>query len=153
MRVGKANGRDWLRLSEAAAVLGVSLHTLRRWSDTGKPVCYRSPGGHRRYRRADVEALLRAQSREGQPADGASLLPAFAAGDGNLDPLGPPLSLLAEVAADVYFFHNDSYRYGYLKDVNMPELFAGVIVLAVAGIAMTAGFGWIEKRLVPWTKD
>jgi NitT/TauT family transport system permease protein len=36
---------------------------------------------------------------------------------------------------------------------NMPELFAGVIVLAVAGIAMTAGFGWMEKRLVPWTKD
>ena len=36
---------------------------------------------------------------------------------------------------------------------NMPELFAGVIVLAVAGIAMTAGFGWVEKKLVPWTKD
>jgi NitT/TauT family transport system permease protein len=36
---------------------------------------------------------------------------------------------------------------------NMPELFAGVIVLAVAGIALTAGFGWLEKRIVPWTKD
>jgi NitT/TauT family transport system permease protein len=36
---------------------------------------------------------------------------------------------------------------------NMPELFAGVIVLAVAGIAMTAAFGWLEKRLVPWTRD
>ena len=36
---------------------------------------------------------------------------------------------------------------------NMPELFAGVIVLAVAGIAMTAGFGWVERKLVPWTKD
>src|SRR6266536_3629278 len=36
---------------------------------------------------------------------------------------------------------------------NMPELFAGVIVLAAAGIAMTAGFGWLENRLVPWTKD
>src|SRR3954468_22992875 len=36
---------------------------------------------------------------------------------------------------------------------NMPELFAGVIVLAIAGIAMTAGFGWLEKKLVPWTKD
>ena len=36
---------------------------------------------------------------------------------------------------------------------NMPELFAGVIMLAVAGIAMTAAFGWLEKRLVPWTKD
>ncbi len=36
---------------------------------------------------------------------------------------------------------------------NLPELFAGVVVLAVAGIVMTAGFGWLEKRLVPWTKD
>ena len=36
---------------------------------------------------------------------------------------------------------------------NMPELFAGVVVLAVAGIAMTAGFSWLERKLVPWTKD
>ena len=36
---------------------------------------------------------------------------------------------------------------------NMPELFAGVIVLATAGIAMTAGFSWLETKLVPWTKD
>ena len=36
---------------------------------------------------------------------------------------------------------------------NMPNLFAAVIVLASAGIAMTAGFSWLEKRLVPWTND
>ncbi len=36
---------------------------------------------------------------------------------------------------------------------NMPELFAGVVVLAVAGILMTAGFSWLERRLVPWTRD
>jgi NitT/TauT family transport system permease protein len=36
---------------------------------------------------------------------------------------------------------------------NMPELFAGVVVLAAAGIAMTAGFGWLESRIVPWTRD
>jgi NitT/TauT family transport system permease protein len=36
---------------------------------------------------------------------------------------------------------------------NMPELFAGVIVLAVAGIVMTAGFTWFEAKLVPWTRD
>ena len=35
----------------------------------------------------------------------------------------------------------------------MPELFAGVVVLAVAGIVLTAGFSWLENRLVPWTKD
>jgi len=36
---------------------------------------------------------------------------------------------------------------------NMPELFAGVVVLAASGIAMTAGFGWLERKLVPWTQD
>jgi NitT/TauT family transport system permease protein len=36
---------------------------------------------------------------------------------------------------------------------NMPELFAGVVILAAAGIMMTAGFGWLERRLVPWTRD
>jgi NitT/TauT family transport system permease protein len=36
---------------------------------------------------------------------------------------------------------------------NMPELFAGVVILALAGIIMTAGFGWLEKRVVPWTRD
>jgi NitT/TauT family transport system permease protein len=36
---------------------------------------------------------------------------------------------------------------------NMPFLFAAVVILAGAGIAMTAGFGWLERRLVPWTKD
>ena len=65
MRVGRANGEGWLRLGEAAAELGVSLNTLRRWSDSGKLTCYRSPGGHRRYRRGDVEALLRAEDATG----------------------------------------------------------------------------------------
>jgi len=26
-------------------------------------------------------------------------------------------------------------------------------VLAFAGIVMTAGFAWLEAKLVPWTKD
>ena len=36
---------------------------------------------------------------------------------------------------------------------NMPELFAGVVILAVAGIVMTAGFSKLEGKLVPWTRD
>jgi NitT/TauT family transport system permease protein len=36
---------------------------------------------------------------------------------------------------------------------NMPDLFAGVVVLAIAGIALTAGFSWLERKLVPWTRD
>jgi NitT/TauT family transport system permease protein len=33
---------------------------------------------------------------------------------------------------------------------NMPNLFAGVTVLAIAGIAMTNGFIWLEHKLLPW---
>lgn len=93
MRVGRANGEDWLRLGDAAAELGVSLTTLRRWSDAGKLTCYRSPGGHRRYRRADVEALLSTESTARGSQAGA--LPAEGAGE-----LSAPLLTLARVAAE-----------------------------------------------------
>lgn len=36
---------------------------------------------------------------------------------------------------------------------NMPQLFAGVIVLAAAGILLTAGFERAERVLVPWKND
>ena len=46
--------RDWLRLAEAAALLGVSPSTLRRWGDTGKVACRRTPGGQRRFARPEI---------------------------------------------------------------------------------------------------
>jgi NitT/TauT family transport system permease protein len=36
---------------------------------------------------------------------------------------------------------------------NMPNLFVGVLIFAVAGIAIIAGFTQLERRLVPWTKE
>lgn len=36
---------------------------------------------------------------------------------------------------------------------NMPALFAGVVILAAAGIALTSGFVWLEKKLVPWGQE
>jgi NitT/TauT family transport system permease protein len=36
---------------------------------------------------------------------------------------------------------------------NMPNLFAAVVVLAAAGIVMTAAFNRLERRFVLWTKD
>ena len=33
---------------------------------------------------------------------------------------------------------------------NMPQLFASVIVLATAGIVLTAAFQYLERKLVPW---
>ena len=94
MRVGRATGEGWLRLGDAAAELGVSLNTLRRWSDAGKLTVYRSPGGHRRYRRADVEALLHAGSAAQVKRGAARPVP------GALADLQTRLLTLASVAAE-----------------------------------------------------
>ena len=99
MRIGRANGEGWLRLGDAAAELGVSLNTLRRWSDAGKLTCYRSPGGHRRYRRADVEQLLRTEAgtHAGELPYAQYPRPSGARG---IDELRAPLLTLARVAAE-----------------------------------------------------
>jgi excisionase family DNA binding protein len=47
-----------LTLGEAARFLGVDVTTLRAWADTGKVAAFRTPGRHRRFNRADLEALL-----------------------------------------------------------------------------------------------
>ena len=45
-------------LSGAAAIAGVSISTLRRWADEGRVPSFRTAGGHRRFRVADVRAAL-----------------------------------------------------------------------------------------------
>jgi excisionase family DNA binding protein len=43
---------------EVADILGVSATTVRRWARTGAlEPSVRTPGGHRRYRRADILAF------------------------------------------------------------------------------------------------
>jgi len=50
---------ELLSVSQAAAVLGVSPATVRRASDAGVLPCRRSPGGHRRFLRSDLDGLSR----------------------------------------------------------------------------------------------
>jgi excisionase family DNA binding protein len=44
--------------SQAATYLGVSLATVRRWSNTGHLHGYRTPGGQRRFSRDQLETFL-----------------------------------------------------------------------------------------------
>ena len=48
----------WVTLTEACRLLGVSPSTIRRWGDTGMVRTFVTPGGHRRFSRAGLEALL-----------------------------------------------------------------------------------------------
>ena len=58
-----------MTLGEVSRALEINEATLRQWADRGRLPVYRTPGGHRRFLRADVEALMRA-------ADADQTLPA-----------------------------------------------------------------------------
>jgi len=52
------NEPDWLTLGQAAKYLGVAQSTIRKWSDNGRLSAFYTPGGHRRFRRTDLDAFL-----------------------------------------------------------------------------------------------
>ena len=49
---------EWLTLGQAAKFLGVAQSTIRKWSDQGRVPAFYTPGGHRRYRRRDLEMFV-----------------------------------------------------------------------------------------------
>lgn len=49
---------DWLTPAQACDILGVEKRSLIRWEKQGIVEMYRTPGGHRRYKRADIEGIL-----------------------------------------------------------------------------------------------
>src|SRR6266516_3723272 len=81
MARGEGSGRrrpaagetEWLTLGQAAKYLGVAQSTIRKWSDLGRVPAFYTPGGHRRYRRIDLEAFLE-RSGPGRPARGPLVL-------------------------------------------------------------------------------
>lgn len=56
---------EWLNLSEVAEILGVHPSTVRNWSDQGTLPVHRTQGGHRRFRRGEVDLWLQAHREEG----------------------------------------------------------------------------------------
>jgi excisionase family DNA binding protein len=55
-----------LSTSQAAQALGVSLGTIRRWSDLGYLQSYRTPGGQRRFSREQIDEFIRSLQGGGQ---------------------------------------------------------------------------------------
>ncbi len=74
-----------LTTSEAARHLGVSLSTIRRWSDLGHLRGYRTPGGQRRFSVEQLDDFITSLESSGPrtpaPAEGESV-PRFAADPG-----------------------------------------------------------------------
>jgi excisionase family DNA binding protein len=61
--------------SQAASYLGVSLATVRRWTDAGYVSCYRTPGGQRRFAREQLDEFITSMHRGGGPEESADAEP------------------------------------------------------------------------------
>jgi excisionase family DNA binding protein len=56
-----AAGSELLTPAEVALLFRVNSKTVTRWAQAGKITAVRTLGGHRRFRREEVEAHLRAE--------------------------------------------------------------------------------------------
>src|SRR5437868_889695 len=65
---------EWLTLGQAARFLGVAQSTIRKWSDAKRIPAFYTPGGHRRYRRADLETFLERSGPGGNTRTGPLVL-------------------------------------------------------------------------------
>src|SRR3954466_5474539 len=65
---------EWLTLGQAARFLGGAQSTIRKWSDHGRVPAFYTPGGHRRYRRAALQAFLARSAPAGRPKGGRIVL-------------------------------------------------------------------------------
>lgn len=62
MKIQIVDGVDFtepLTTAEVAAIFRVAPNTVTRWATTGQLASVRTPGGHRRFSRAQVQELLR----------------------------------------------------------------------------------------------
>ncbi len=66
--------KEWLSLSEVAELLGVHPGTVRNWANQGRIPVHRTGGGHRRFRRSEIELWQQARSGNGKAEDAAGLV-------------------------------------------------------------------------------
>jgi excisionase family DNA binding protein len=66
-RADRGGDLDWLTLGQAASYLGVAQSTLRKWTDSGRVPAFKTPGGHRRYRRRDLDSFLERSGQSVEP--------------------------------------------------------------------------------------
>ncbi len=57
---------ECLSLGVVAQILGVHPSTVRDWPDKGLLPVHRTPGGHRRYRRIEIELWVQSQLPTGE---------------------------------------------------------------------------------------
>jgi excisionase family DNA binding protein len=126
---------DIVSTKDVASMLGVSEATVKRWADAGTLRCFRTAGGHRKFRLRDVQGFLAAQDEASVVKLGES------ASTGNLSPEQADvrrLALDADSDGLVSFVANQR-----LRGVSLAETFDRIFAPALRDI----GESWSAGRL------
>ena len=158
-RRAPANEPDWLTLGQAAKYLGVAQSTIRKWSDSGRVPAFYTPGGHRRYRRGDLDAFLERSGPGGRGRTGPVVLVvdddagARALVRANLEAEGYEVREAASAGEGLAAVDEDAPDL-VLLDVMMPEVDGWEILrqvqerFGVGAIPVIVFSGKIEERAV-----
>jgi excisionase family DNA binding protein len=129
---------DVLSTRQVAQLLGVGEATVKRWADAGEIDCFRTPGGHRKFRLRDVTAFVHKrnfQVSDGLPAEIAS----GADGDG-VDTVGAIEKLALAGNASGLVAQIAGLR---LRGHELPAIFDDVIAPALVRV----GEHWQASKL------
>jgi excisionase family DNA binding protein len=72
-----AKKRSWVRVQQAADLLGVSPSTLRRWGDSGRVECRRTPSGQRQFPTDELEGFVTARALPSNAPPAAATEPLY----------------------------------------------------------------------------
>src|SRR3954468_24130157 len=97
---------DVLSTRQVAQLLGVGEATIKRWADAGEIDCFRTPGGHRKFRLRDVTGFVQKRQYEASgPMPGGTPAGADELGDAAIEHFdrtalrGDTPGLVAQLAA------------------------------------------------------
>jgi excisionase family DNA binding protein len=143
--------QDWLGLSEASRLLGVSPATLRRWSDAGRLRVFTTPGGHRRFSKAALERLLPADRSRRPTLGSAGLTPTRIARTYRRSSreAAPELPWVLALTADQRLLFRERGQLlaaGLLQHLDAPDLVSGERHLSEAAVS-AAEYGRVAATL------
>ncbi|MFL5368712.1 MAG: helix-turn-helix domain-containing protein [Myxococcales bacterium] len=129
---------DVLSTRQVAQLLGVGEATIKRWADAGEIECFRTPGGHRKFRLRDVTGFVEGRKFQVQGTLPARLSPGAEGEEGGAVAefqaaalAGDPSACVAQLAA---------HR---LRGTSLAAIFDDVVAPALADV----GEKWQFARL------
>jgi len=129
---------DVLSTRQVAQLLGVGEATVKRWADAGEIECFRTPGGHRKFRLRDVTGFVQGRKFEVQGTLPARLSPAASEEEGGAVSEFEASALAGDASACVAQLA--AHR---LRGATLAEIFDDVVAPALGNI----GHKWQSSKL------